>query len=360
MNDDRTHILEFGKLWKMAIDVPYSTLVGKGVNAWSCGQLALSRAAQVLASGDLKAQAEIVCTYLEQILLASDLDVTNVRRIVVYFVRTGSTDDRVLQELFAARFGVHTMVDLIPLPRFYYDGIELECDLFCGAPVTHAEQESSATHRFDLCMTARDAWLSIASDATALADTLSALRVFLARFDFDSSNVLAEHWMASTEDLPAAISMPGLGEGFDALAIVNAGAAPGPVRGRFRLLRDVPVSGSVTHCDDSVLVVRQAPAEAWLQVRPAGSATGLVDGTRVSMARMAEQLSEMNLQFADVVKQTAHYVGASAEELHANMRVRNACYTQPGPASTGVPVYGLAAGEAKSVIDLHLVPGWRA
>ena len=160
-----------------------------------------------------------------------------------------------------ARFGGHTRVDLIPLPRFYYDGIELECDLFCGAPVTHAEQESSATHRFDLCMTARDAWLSIASDATALADTLSALRVFLARFDLDSSNALAEHWMASTEDLPAAISMP-----------------------------------------------------------------GLVDGTRVSVTRMAEQLSEMDLQFANVVKQTAHYVGASADELHANMRVRKACY----------------------------------
>lgn len=109
MNDDRTHILEFGKLWKMAIDVPYSTLVGKGVNAWSCGQLALSRAAQVLASGDLKAQAEIVCTYLEQILLASDLDVTNVRRIVVYFVPTGSTDDRVLQELFAPRLRCWTI-----------------------------------------------------------------------------------------------------------------------------------------------------------------------------------------------------------------------------------------------------------
>lgn len=60
------------------------------------------------------------------------------------------------------------------------------------------------------------------------------------------------------------------------------------------------------------------------------------------------------------LKREERDVGASADELHANMRVRNACYTQPGPASTGVPVYGLAAGEAKSVIDLHLVPGWRA
>jgi len=58
----------------------------------------------------------------------------------------------------------------------------------------------------------------------------------------------------------------------------------------------------------------------------------------------------------DVAKSTTHYVGGStAEELHDNMSVRNRRYTKPGPASTGLPVFGFADPASKIVVDITLV-----
>ena len=63
-------------------------------------------------------------------------------------------------------------------------------------------------------------------------------------------------------------------------------------------------------------------------------------------------LPNKGLSFADVVKSTTHYVGGSAEELHSNMQVRNAYYSKPGPASTGLPVFGFGDQNSKVVVDL--------
>jgi hypothetical protein len=49
----------------------------------------------------------------------------------------------------------------------------------------------------------------------------------------------------------------------------------------------------------------------------------------------------------------------TAEQLHINMAVRNGYSTRPGPASTGIPVYGFADPGARNVIDLTLRRGWR-
>ena len=53
------------------------------------------------------------------------------------------------------------------------------------------------------------------------------------------------------------------------------------------------------------------------------------------------------------MKSTTHYAGdASAAALHDNMSVRNAYYRKPGPASTGVPVFGFAAPACKVAVDV--------
>jgi hypothetical protein len=61
------------------------------------------------------------------------------------------------------------------------------------------------------------------------------------------------------------------------------------------------------------------------------------------MARINQQLADMNLEFASVVKLTAHYAGgASPQDLHDNMKIRHGYHATPGPASTGLPVTGFA------------------
>jgi hypothetical protein len=55
-----------------------------------------------------------------------------------------------------------------------------------------------------------------------------------------------------------------------------------------------------------------------------------------------------------VVKQQTFYVGGAREEdLYENMRVRNRYYRRPGPASTGLAVYGMV--DADSLITVELL-----
>ena len=97
----------------------------------------------------------------------------------------------------------------------------------------------------------------------------------------------------------------------------------------------------------------------WLQGRAGESVTGLVEQTAAIMQGADEILAEYGLGFEDVIKQTAHYCGGSAGELHDNMGVRNAYYSKPGPASTGIPVRGFEQATTRTVIDLRLLRGWR-
>ena len=71
------------------------------------------------------------------------------------------------------------------------------------------------------------------------------------------------------------------------------------------------------------------------------------------MAGLDQSLIAEGLSFADVVKLTTHYVGgASAEELHGNMKVRHSYYAIPGPASTGLPVDAFLNPDCRITIDI--------
>ena len=106
---------------------------------------------------------------------------------------------------------------------------------------------------------------------------------------------------------------------------------------------------------DVVLVTRRGGGLTWVQGRARGGG-GLVTQTEAVMSAFDAHLPSLGLAYADVVKSTTHYVGgSSAEELHENMAVRNRRYTKPGPASTGLPVFGFADPESKVVVDLTLI-----
>lgn len=58
-----------------------------------------------------------------------------------------------------------------------------------------------------------------------------------------------------------------------------------------------------------------------------------------------DALSLQSLENTTILKATTHYVGGPGpQDLHGNLAVRHARFPQPGPASTGVPVAGLAGG----------------
>ena len=68
----------------------------------------------------------------------------------------------------------------------------------------------------------------------------------------------------------------------------------------------------------------------------------LVPQTHRVMGRVRTLLAGFGLSMDDVVKVNAFFKsGGTAEELNANLRVRSACFTEPGPATTGISLPSL-------------------
>jgi hypothetical protein len=116
---------------------------------------------------------------------------------------------------------------------------------------------------------------------------------------------------------------------------------------RVVLPRDAGVSAVLTFAPDPVQV-SQTPGGAikrasgcfvWI------SAQGHGADLAVAAHQAMDALALDRQQNLTILKATTHYVGgAGPEDLHGNLAVRHARFPMPGPASTGVPVAGLAGG----------------
>ena len=59
--------------------------------------------------------------------------------------------------------------------------------------------------------------------------------------------------------------------------------------------------------------------------------------THTAMENVRRVLGALGATMDDVVKMNASFKsGGTAEEQNANLRVRTACFADPGPASTGI------------------------
>jgi enamine deaminase RidA (YjgF/YER057c/UK114 family) len=107
-----------------------------------------------------------------------------------------------------------------------------------------------------------------------------------------------------------------------------------------------------------VITATQSERFGWVQARSIDADTDLVDQTRQIMTAIESRLAAHDVGFDAVVKATSLYTGGnSAAELHDNMSVRNAYYERPGPASTGLPVFGLADERSRIVVDVTYAKG---
>jgi len=297
----------------MAIDVPYSYLVRDDGLAWTCGQIALDNKSEVLHPGDLVRQSTVVCDHITTILERAGLDAVGLRRLYLYYV---SPDATVVEEMLAAfrdRFGPSVLLEAIPVPHFYYDGILLEVDVW---------------------------W----------AESVDELRFSFAVVPTPSAERLSEHLVVRTEELHRPHDVPDPG------AVIDGGAKLTEAMFLSVELPGHEVTTDIDLRDDIITVLRRAGSFTWLQGRSTHGAPGLVEQTEAIMSRFDDVIESLGLAYADVAKSTTHYVGgSSAEELHGNMAVRNRRYTKPGPASTGLPVYGFADPASQVVVDLTLV-----
>ncbi len=332
----------------MAIDVPYSFLVRDGDQAWSCGQLALDRDANVLAAGDLVAQSQIVAGHVAEIIGRAGMAPADVARLVLFTHAGHMADADAMCSAFRAALSPDVILDVVAVPHFYYDGVVLEVDVFCGALGPASPTAPGVSIRRDAEM----AWVSINSGEYRLDDVLSAV-------DVDTSALLSAHWTAPDEVL-GEVTTVAAAHGLlpDAGAVTTAGRGAASANGRLVFTTDSTVQEPVESIGPVIITGSRSHRFGWVQARSVDTSAGLVEQTRQIMAGIEQRLGAHGVDFDAVVKATSLYVGgSSAEELHDNMTVRNGYYTKPGPASTGLPVFGLAGDRSRIVVDVTYAKG---
>lgn len=311
------HHLPMGLMWNMPIPVACSLAVATHGLAVTCGQCPLDDQGQVQFPGDAGAQARLVAGMAKGVL--SHLPTPHSAALLVVY-----HDCADAAEVLAPLAAAFPMAILAPirLPHFYYPGMRVEVDLYASA--TPPNLRAKAVGPASLAQV----------DAGPLklchlsAPDMQAAKPLLDQIDPD--RLLFAQWFARIPppshllDPAARVIPPDYG--------VSAILALAPDR----------VQASTT---PGGAILRQAGGFCWLSAH----------GTAPDLARAAHQamdaLALPDIPGLTVLKATTHYVGGvSAHDLHANLAVRHARFPMPGPASTGVPVAGLAG--ATLAIDM--------
>jgi len=349
MTSDRTFV-PFESLWAMPIELPYSLLVRDGDAAWSCGQLALDENSAVIAPGDLGEQSRVVADYVRKVLERGGVDPSALKRLVLYHCADSLTKVKAMKTIFNDAFGSNLLLDAVRVPHFYYDGVMLEVDAFAG----RAGQEAQHGDGVSVVEDEDFAWVTIDTPTRGIALEIEELRKAIEGYGLSFDQLVSSHWYAPSSDVsevfnqlpPAMLADPG--------AIVTT-PGPGSVVGSLVFDRHEQV-GEWTSTDRStqtITTTRDGRDSGWISVRSTDAALDLVDQVRSIMPMIEAALAQRQLGFEAVVKSTTYYAGdSSAEQLHDNMRVRNAYYSAPGPASTGLPVLGFADDRSHVTVDV--------
>ena len=348
----------------MPIEIPYSLLVRDGDLAWSCGQVPLDGASRVVAPGDLAGQTETVCGYVEEILRRGALPADAITKLVLYYVsRQGGDKDRMMA-VCRARFGDRPVLAPIAVPHFYYDDLLIEVDVFASAGQGRVIEKSDDTGSVRIIDGGELVWASVTVAAGHLGAAEHLLASALDDLDLENSDRISEHWIAPIGDAGgsnAATTAKTLGEMMlisDEGALIEGAAGHDALVGELTYARGPREAAAISsrEVSDVRVVTRRKGRFDWLSARCLDGGLGLVEQTSRIMAVLDQTLRDLGLTFENVVKSTSHYVGGgSPDELHDNMAVRNRYYKKPGPASTGLPVLGLADGNSRITVDVLAV-----
>ena len=345
----------FGKSFSLRIPVPYSAMVIDGDRAWSSGQLALDKTGAVLAPGDMAGQAAVIADNIDLLLTDAGLTADNVSRLVVYSAAHNPEDHVEVSRMYGRRFGVDSLVEIVPVPHFYYDGVMMEVDVFCGRSEPVIEESLPAGGHARVKSEGNLVLVNLTAPPNSLGRVVGGL---LTRHGLSPHQLLSGWGIAPEPQLSAvpgqlAPRLPGFFAGAlmpcymidDRVHLyLTFGSANVDIAekrgGRVRL--HLARTGKIAVLDGRFL---------------GGRAVSLEEQTEAVMEELETMLADHGMGFGDVVKATTFYAGGNTPgELHGNLAIRNRFYAEPGPASTGVPIARMADPGAKVRIELVLRP----
>lgn len=401
----RTHCWPEGH-WSWPIKVSHKHGLRCSDLVFVGGQVDLDAEGNVRHAGDLQRQTEAVLDYIQTVLGELDCEMQDLVKLIVFYVHDAEEAPEQMLAQIAARLGPAPgpVVSLIPLPALAYPGMMVEIEV-----VAMRALEGARPARTQAGADGRPALPAPLSHALLCGGMLfvGAQSAVEADGSVASPGELVTQSRLVMEHIGRLLAE--LGAGFDDAVKVNRyyvaggtakdweGSAcvcasffdePGPAATGVPLQR-LPKSGAMIALeltamldDEGRSIAREHgwPKGHWdwpvhlpyqhglkcgrmiyvggqVSLDPAG---GVIDPanmqaqTHTSLRNIAAVLEGFGATLDDVVKVTTFYRGsASADALHENFRIRSQSFSEPGPATTGVPLPFLAYEDM--VIEIEVV-----
>ncbi len=381
--------------WAWPISVTHKHGLRDGDLIFVGGQVDLDSQGRVRNPGDLAAQTRGAMTYMAVVFEDLGADLGDLVKLVAYYVGEGPEAEAILLREIARALppGAGPAISLVALPALGYEGLvsEIEAVAMRGedgtrllrravspeglppvpAPFVHGLACGEMIFIGDQAALDESGAVMVPGDVVAQSQAMmERLETVLGRLGADFDDVVklnvfyrgagdAESWAVPAkiragyfaEPGPAATGVPVVAfaqPGLMTRIAVTAMRDPGGERlersfswpeGHWDWPTHLPYKHG-NRCGRMVHVGGQVSIDSLGQVIDPND---LVAQTERSMDYIAKVLTDLGAGLDDVVKVTAFYQGgASAARIHENLSVRSAAFSDPGPATTGIPVPYLA------------------
>ncbi|SMC13698.1 hypothetical protein ROA7745_03555 [Roseovarius aestuarii] len=373
--------------WNWPVRLTHQHGVRAGQMIFTGGQVDLDADGNVRNPGNIYQQCDAAMAYLADVLKDLDAGLEDLVRLVVYFVGDAETESCLLKQLADILDDrARPVVNLIALPELCYpqmmieiEGVAMRTEDGRTVPRTclHLPDMPFLSPAFSHLVVAED--MIFTGDLSAIAPDgrVAAPGDVAAQTEFmmeQLSKALAAAGAGISDVVKLNVFYVGSGaaEDWEKPAKIRAGYFPDPGPAptgmpvpRFpdpEVMTKIYVTamrGEKTYawpdghwdwttplpykhgnrCGQMIHVGGQVSLDSEAQVIDPGD---MVAQTRRAMDNVAKVLADLGAGLDDVVKVTTHYQGnASAEALHENLLIRSNSYTEPGPATTGIPMPAL-------------------
>lgn len=391
---ERTHYWPPGH-WDWLIHLSFKHGCRCGKMIYVGGQVDKDIKGKCLNLYDLKAQTATVMKHITTVLAGFGADHRDVVKLVAFYVNDGTVDEREFVAHVAAQLppGARPAITPVPLPWLAYPGmmVEIEPVAMLGEdgkrlaktyaePASHQPAGAANLAHAVRCgnmihtgaQSARDAAGKVLhpgdivkQSELVMENLAKVLGSFGATLDdavkfniWYAGDGTTKDWQRAAEvrarffkepgPVATGLPVPWLPDGemirMEIVAMLGEDGRRLPrqhvwPQGHW----DWPIHLPYKHglkCEDMVFVGGQVALDPKGNVLDKGD---LLKQTVTTMDNIAKVLSGFGLNLDDVVKNNAFYKGeAGPDTIVANQRIRSARYTEPGPASTGVPLKFLA------------------
>jgi len=348
----------------------------------------------VLHHYDLKTQTRVVVNHIQTVLRDLDIALDDIVKLVVFYVNDGSVDEDAFLADLRSQLGAGPAPALttVPIPYLAYPGMLVEIDtiamrsedqtalprpasappghwrlagpfsqgLRCGEMIFVSGQvakgpSGEVRHPGDLARQSTDVMEHVGRILSEHGATFDDV-VKINSYYVDGGD--RDAWRRSIDACRAFFRSPGpvvtgiplrwLPDGLaiktDVIAMLGEDGRPLARRrvsgeGNASALVPAPFSPAL-QCGEMIYVSGQVSTDARGTVLDPDA---LVPQTHTVMGKVRTMLAEFGLSMDEVVKVNAFFKsGGTAQELNDNLRVRSACFTEPGPATTGISLPALA------------------